>query len=161
MSAIRLLNGRAEAEHCARLMSSMDPWLTLGRTFDASLTMLLDPVREVYVRDAEGMIAGFIVVVVTGAFIGYIQTICVDRASQSRGTGTELIAFAEARIAKVSPAVFLCVSSFNPRARALYARLGYEYVGELKDYVAAGYSEHLMWKRSKPWNEFTPVSEPQ
>lgn len=77
-----------------------------------------------------------------------------DPAGQGKGTGRELIAFAEVRIAKVSPAVFMCVSSFNPRARALYERLGYEYVGELKAYVATGYSENLLWKRSKSWNEF-------
>lgn len=42
---------------------------------------------------------------------------------------------------------FLCVSSFNPRARALYERLGYELIGELKDFVIDGASELLMRKR--------------
>jgi len=152
---IRPLNGQAEAEHCARLMSSMDPWLTLGRTYDKCLATLLDPVREAYVFEADGAIKGLIIVVVTGAFIGYIQTIAVAPEAQSQGVGAKLIAFAEARIARVSPAVFLCVSSFNPRARALYERLGYEFVGELKDYVAAGYSEYVMWKHSGPLNQFS------
>jgi RimJ/RimL family protein N-acetyltransferase len=36
--------------------------------------------------------------------------------------------------------MFLCVSSFNPRARALYERSGYRFVGELPDYVVDGHS---------------------
>ncbi len=43
--------------------------------------------------------------------------------------------------------MFLCVSSFNGRARALYERHGYRTVGELADYVVDGLSEILMVKR--------------
>jgi ribosomal protein S18 acetylase RimI-like enzyme len=68
--------------------------------------------------------------------------------------GSELIAFAERRTAEVSPALFLCVSSFNERARALYERLGFRRVGELPDYVERGYSEILMCKQRQSWNEF-------
>jgi ribosomal protein S18 acetylase RimI-like enzyme len=39
------------------------------------------------------------------------------------------------------------VSSFNPRAQALYRRHGYQYVGEIADYVVAGHSELLFHKR--------------
>jgi len=42
------------------------------------------------------------------------------------------------------------VSSFNPRARALYERLGYEMIGELKDYLIEGASELLMRKTIGP-----------
>jgi RimJ/RimL family protein N-acetyltransferase len=34
--------------------------------------------------------------------------------------------------------LFLCVSSFNHRARALYERLGYAALAELEDYVIPG-----------------------
>jgi ribosomal protein S18 acetylase RimI-like enzyme len=43
--------------------------------------------------------------------------------------------------------LFLCVSSFNPRARALYERVGFRAVGELPDYFIEGASEILMCKR--------------
>jgi ribosomal protein S18 acetylase RimI-like enzyme len=43
--------------------------------------------------------------------------------------------------------IFLCVSSFNSRARSLYERCGYKVVGEFKDYVIEGASEILMHKR--------------
>jgi ribosomal protein S18 acetylase RimI-like enzyme len=42
------------------------------------------------------------------------------------------------------------VSSFNPRARELYERLGYEFIGELKDYLVRGHSELLMRKTIGP-----------
>ena len=35
------------------MMSSSEPWLTIGRTFDECLALLVDPTREVYVA-AEG-----------------------------------------------------------------------------------------------------------
>jgi len=64
--------------------------------------------------------------------------------------GRQLIAFAEERIFRESPNVFLCVSSFNSDARRLYERLGYELIGELRDYLVRGSSELLMRKTIGP-----------
>lgn len=50
--------------------------------------------------------------------------------------------------------MFLCVSDFNPRARALYERLGYELVGELPDFLVRGQAELLYRKTRGPWAEF-------
>jgi hypothetical protein len=74
------------------------------------------------------------------------------------GRGTEqglLLAFAEDRILRDSPNVFICVSSFNSRARALYERLGYVTVGELRDFFVRGYDEQLLRKTIGPLTEFT------
>lgn len=57
---------------------------------------------------------------------------------------------AEERILRDVPNVFVCVSSFNTEARRLYLRLGYEPVGELKDYIVAGHSELLLRKTTGP-----------
>lgn len=46
------------------------------------------------------------------------------------------------------PNVFLCVSSFNPDARRPYQRLGYEYIGELKDFIVTGHSE-LIYRKTR------------
>jgi ribosomal protein S18 acetylase RimI-like enzyme len=151
---IRLLDGPAEAALCARLMIATEPWITLGGTFERALAMLTDPAREVYVRVEGGQLQGFIALTLSGAFVGYIQAICVAAEARGQGVGSELLAFAERRIAPLAPTVFLCVSSFNHRARSLYERLGYEKVGELPDYVERGYSEILMWKRRMSRNEF-------
>src|SRR6185295_393094 len=98
-----------------------------------------------------------IILTMRGALVGFIQTVCVDAVTRGSGLGTRLVAFAEERIFRQTPNVFLCVSSFNPRARALYERLGYEVIGELKDYIIEGASEILMRKTLGP---FRPKSTP-
>lgn len=153
---IRPLADAAEAEACARLMADMDPWRTLGRDHAACLRLLRDPHAEVYVAEDDAGLAGGLVLSLVGALSGYVRTILVAPGRQGRGYGTRLMEFAERRIFRVSPNAFLCVSSFNPDARRLYERLGYEYVGELRDYLVRGHAELLYRKSLGPWNEFVP-----
>jgi [ribosomal protein S18]-alanine N-acetyltransferase len=141
---------------CARLMSTSEPWTTLGRDYEASLAILRDATREVYVAERGGEIAGFVIVCVTGAFVGYLQSVAVDPRFRGEGVGTDLIAFAEARIFDVTRNVFICVSSFNTRARALYERLGYTYVGTLTDYIVRGHDELVFRKTRGPLTETPP-----
>jgi ribosomal-protein-alanine N-acetyltransferase len=153
---IEPLQNDDDARACAAMMCATDPWLKLGRGFDACLGVVTDPTCETYVaREGDG-VRGFIIVNMHGAFVGYIRIVCVAANARGSGVGSELIAFAEERIFRDSPNVFLCVSSFNRRARALYERLGYEVVGELRDYIVHGVSETLMRKTIapiKPWHE--------
>jgi len=147
---IERLQNDDDARACAAMMCATDPWLTLGRIFDECLAAVADPTREVWVAREDGAVRGFIIINMRGAFIGYIQTVCVDAGARGSGLGSRLVAFAEERIFRDTPNVFLCVSSFNTRARALYERLGYEVIGELKDYIIAGASEILMRKTIGP-----------
>ncbi|HYF40630.1 MAG TPA: N-acetyltransferase, partial [Gemmatimonadales bacterium] len=87
-------------------------------------------------------------------FVGYIQTICVHPDQRGRGLGSRMLEFAERRILGEFPNIFMCVSSFNHRARRLYERLGYKVVGELTDYIVAGHSEILLRKSVAPLSEF-------
>jgi ribosomal protein S18 acetylase RimI-like enzyme len=149
--SVARLEAEADAEACARLMASSEPWLTLGRSYEASLSIIRDPNREVFVlRDSTGKLSGFLILCLTGAFVGYIQTICIDPHCRRQGLGTRLLAFAEQRILSRFPNVFMCVSSFNHEARRLYERLGYRVVGELSDYIVAGHSEILLRKTIGP-----------
>jgi len=161
-----------EARLCAAAMASSGPWLKLGRGFDACLQGLTDGSREVHVAvdgSVPGAVAGapgaetilgFIALNLHGAFVGYIQAICVMESERGRGVGSHLIAFAEERIFREWPNVFLCVSSFNDRAQALYERLGYERVGLFRDYIERGYDEILMRKTIAPLKEFRPAGDP-
>ena len=152
---VRPIAGEQEIRVCAEIMTTSEPWVTLGRTMEQAQRILGDrDVQETYVAVHDGAVVGFVILVVKGAFVGYIRTIAVHAAWRSRGLGRRLIWFAEERIFRDSPNVFLCVSSFNPRARALYERLGYEAVGELRDYVVRGHSEWLMRKTLGPYAEF-------
>jgi ribosomal-protein-alanine N-acetyltransferase len=148
--SIALLAGEAEAQACARMMAESEPWLTLGRTYQASLAVLQDPSREVYVARDENGLAGFLILCMTGAFVGYIQTVCIHPDRRGQGLGSKLVDFAEQRILAESPNVFMCVSSFNRDARRLYERLGYQVIGELTDYIVQGHSEILLRKSLGP-----------
>ena len=139
-----------DARACAAMMCATDPWLVLGRLYDDCLRVVTDPTCETYVAREDGTVRGFIIINMRGAFVGYIRTVCVAAEARGSGLGSQLVAFAEERIFRETPNVFLCVSSFNVRARALYERLGYEVAGELKDYIVRGASEILMRKTIGP-----------
>jgi ribosomal protein S18 acetylase RimI-like enzyme len=151
---IRAIAAGNEELECARIMATSEPWITLSRSFERALELIRDPGREVYVGVVDTEIAGFLVLNMSGAFVGYIQTVAVRSDLRGGGIGTRLIAFAERRIFRDSPNVFMCVSSFNSRARELYERLGYTLVGELPDYIVRGHSEFLLRKSIAPLNDF-------
>jgi len=151
---IRKLQDTAEAERCARVMSTSEPWITLRRSYSDSFKMLTDPSREIYLAVVRSQITGFMILNMKGAFVGYIQTVCIFPEWRNRGIGTTLIAFAEERIFQDTPNAFMCVSSFNQNAQRLYERLGYRVVGELKDYIVPGHSEILLRKTIAPLTEF-------
>ncbi|MEA2166149.1 MAG: [ribosomal protein S18]-alanine N-acetyltransferase [Thermoanaerobaculia bacterium] len=150
------LSGDAEARVCAEMMALSDPWLHFGRTFEQCLARVTNPSGEVWVARSNGVPQGFIILILQGAFVGYIQIVCVAAGARGIGLGSRLVAFAEERIFRDFPNVFLCVSSYNPRARALYERLGYKLIGELDDYLMRGESEFLMRKSVGPLIEFVP-----
>ena len=160
---IRRLTTDDEAHLCATLMSTSEPWISLGRGYGESLAIVKSPEREVYVafdRDLEGSIdaafRGFLVLTLRTPLGGYISVVAVAHDARSSGIGARLIAHAEARVFRELPNMFLCVSATNPRARALYERLGYEYVGTLKDLLVTGGDEHLMRKTIAPIREYRP-----
>ncbi len=159
--AIRAIgpSGSGEAEQCARMMAASEPWRTLGRTYQRSLDVVRQPDRDIWVAVDGAAVLGFIIVDHRGLLNGYIQTVCVDPGRRNAGVGSRLVAFAESRIFRESPNVFLCVSTFNPDALRLYQRLGYAVVGELADYLVAGHGEILMRKSRGPWSSFTPPAD--
>ena len=149
-TVIQPLGDETEAQACARLMAESEPWITLRRDFESALKLVTDRTKEVYVARVNGKPAGHVVVNMEGPFAGYIQALVVAPELRDRGIGARLVRFAEQRIFRDSANVFLCVSGFNTRAQEFYARLGYERIGELKNYVVAGQSEFLMRKTTGP-----------
>jgi ribosomal protein S18 acetylase RimI-like enzyme len=151
---IRPVQGTDELHACARLMADSEPWITLKRDYAASLDTLSVPSKELYVALIDDQIIGFTLLNMQGAFVGYIQSLCVALEWQGKGLGSILARFAEDRILRETPNVFITVSSFNPAARRLYERLGYQVIGELTDYIVPGHSEILMRKTIAPLSEF-------
>jgi ribosomal-protein-alanine N-acetyltransferase len=131
-------------------MAGSEPWITLRRSYEGSLKTIQHPSKEVYLALVDNEIKGFIILRLSCVFVGFIQTVAVSPEWRNRGIGSKLIKFAEDRIFKEFPNVFLCVSSFNHKAQDLYRRLGYEIVGELKDFIVRGHSEILLRKTKEP-----------
>lgn len=129
-------------------MASMDPWLTLGRGYDTCLARCQAPeLTTLLARDSAGAPLGFLLLHPTGCCgVPYIAAIATSQEARGRGIGTLLLNAAERWNPNVRH-IFLCVSSFNARARQLYERRGYRPVGELPGYVIPDASEILMHKR--------------
>ena len=143
-----------DALECAQLMAGTEPWITLGISAEFARAIVTDPARQLFlVRDGQG-VAGFIVLDMRGMLTGYIGVLCVRSDRRGEGLGSSLIAWAEDRMFKDSPNVFICVSSFNAGARRLYERLGFQVVGTLRDFVVRGHDELLLRKTRGTWSEF-------
>jgi [ribosomal protein S18]-alanine N-acetyltransferase len=139
----------ADHKWCAGMMAASDPWITLKRDVDACLAVLARPGTELFVaRDQTvGQLLGFILLGPFGlAGSPYISSIAVAPDARGCGLGAQLMTFAEKRFHDRQH-MFLLVSSFNRRAQQFYRRQGYEFIGELKDYIVPGHSELLFHKR--------------
>jgi ribosomal protein S18 acetylase RimI-like enzyme len=132
----------------AALMAASDPWITLKRGLDQCRAACSRPDLEMFVARDAGDPCGFALVHPRGvAGSPYLASIAVAPAWRSRGVGAALLASCERHAATTSRHFFLCVSSFNHRAREFYERHGYGRVGEFPDYIVDGASEILMHKR--------------
>ena len=145
-----IIQNDADKISAAILMSNSEPWITLKRNYNQSLTLINDPELEVHFVRFNNQFAGFSVIKMNGAFIGYIQSIVIAPKFRNLGIGAKFISYLENRIFTDHPNVFICASSFNPKAMKLYKELGYNVVGELKDYIIKGHSETLMRKSISP-----------
>ncbi|MCX6544537.1 MAG: N-acetyltransferase [Acidobacteria bacterium] len=140
-----------DREWAASLMAASEPWLTLRRPYDACLASCWHPLDELHIAEIDGGRCGFVLVRPQGiAGAPYVVSIAVADAFRSRGVGRAMIAFVAKRFATRARHLFLCVSSFNLRAKALYEREGFVQVGELPDFIIEGASERLMCRRLTP-----------
>src|SRR5581483_9964813 len=136
-------------EWCARLMVSIEPWITLQRDLDGCRSTLNRPGTELFVarnRDVHEPV-GFILLASHGfAASPYVACLAVSPAAQKHHVGSRILGFAEDLYRKRGH-LFLLVSSFNFKAQQFYLRHGYHPVGELPDYIVRGHSEFIFHKQ--------------
>ncbi|POY41396.1 N-acetyltransferase [Flavobacterium alvei] len=137
-------------DFCALMMAKSDPWITLEIDFNLCVQAFSGASKEVYVIRINSVIAGFVILQIDGTFKGYIQTICINENYRGKGLGKKLLTFCEERILKISPTIFICVSSFNTRALQLYTDFGFKIIGELPNFIKEGFTEILLWKTFGP-----------
>jgi ribosomal protein S18 acetylase RimI-like enzyme len=147
---IELTNDPMDFAYCAQMMTRTDPWITLEMDYDQCMPAFCGKEKEIYVAKIEDDIAGFVVLQIGGTFKGYIQTVCVGEDYRGKGIGRKLLQFCEERILKISPNLFICVSSFNTGAIHLYEEFGFKRVGELENFVKQGFTEILLRKTFGP-----------
>jgi ribosomal-protein-alanine N-acetyltransferase len=148
--SIKLTTDPEDFEVCALMMSVTDPWITLDMNYNQCLKAFEGSSKEIYVLRINKEITGFVILQTTGTFAGYIQTICISEDFRGKGYGKNLLEFCEKRILKISPNIFICVSSFNKGAIKLYYDFGFKLVGELDNFVKEGFTELLLRKSVGP-----------
>jgi ribosomal protein S18 acetylase RimI-like enzyme len=135
----------------AALMAASDPWITLGRGLDACLAACTSTQDVLEIAESGGERCGLVLVRPAGvAGAPYIVSIAVAPEFRSHGVGAALLGHVERAYRGRSRHLFLCVSSFNPRARRFYERHGFEAVGTLRAFLIEGADEILMHKRLAP-----------
>jgi ribosomal protein S18 acetylase RimI-like enzyme len=139
---------RGHIQACNAIAASSEPWKTLNERVDFLTYVKL---KQAYVCTVGNAISGFILFTPEPVFArgGYLRAIGVDPAMRRQGFGRKLLAFAESRMARRCPNIYLCVSSFNRRAQAFYKGLGYTRVGKLPGLIVPDASEYIFWKRLK------------
>lgn len=154
---IRLTKNENELDACAQLMSESEPFNTLQLTFEKCKSAVRGDYKDVFLAVEDNVFVGFVVLSYYGVLRGYIQTICIKPDYRNRGIGSKLLKFSEDKLRKEFANIFICVSSFNPKAQALYERLGFEKIGELKDHFIKGKDEYILRKQICSLNEFKPA----
>lgn len=78
----------------------------------------------------------------------YLALLGVKDSYRGMGVGHKLIAAYE-KTARALGArnIFICVSAFNPRARALYTSIGFHKLALIPDLICDGIHENLLMKR--------------
>jgi ribosomal protein S18 acetylase RimI-like enzyme len=157
----------ADIDACADIVAGDPLWRRYGmtraraaRAFRRALAVSRDGRRlrgpslggQIAIARHRGRVVGFVWFRLDGTFdhSGYVRWIAVARDSRARGIGRALMRYAEERIFRKGPNVFLMVSEFNRRAQGFYRRQGYTKVGAVDDYVASGITERLYRKTRGP-----------
>ena len=137
-----------ERDMAAHLLADSEPWITLRISLDQCRKNCNDPEYQLYIAYTDNKPSGIILIDSRGvAGSPYIKSIAVWPDYRGGGIGSALLSFAEDLFMGKARFIFICVSSFNQRARKLYEKLGYQAAAEFRDYIIDGASEILMQKR--------------
>ncbi|MBU2581244.1 MAG: GNAT family N-acetyltransferase [Alphaproteobacteria bacterium] len=146
------MGGLAEgdAEGLATCFGAIDPWVRYGTSADGLKTFIgqEEPGAARFVFRYRGERAGLAIVRADWLRGPYLQFLGLENGFQGRGIGTRFLDWLAADAAAAGHRhVWIMVSDFNTRARAFYARAGYQEIATVPDVVKDGFDEILLRKR--------------
>ena len=127
-------------------LAALDPWRTLGLSAAALARHLTrdDPSVARYVVRVEGEAAGAVALRDPWLRGPFLELLAVFEARQRSGLGREIVTWIAGTTRAAAPNLWVTVSSFNDRARAFYAALGFQEIAVLPGLIAPEYDEILL-----------------
>jgi len=137
---------RRDIPACNSITAVSEPWKTLDEGIDFARYI---KIKQAHVCINGENIGGFVIFTPEPVFArgGYLRAIGVAPSMRGNGIGRKLMSFAEKTTARLSPNLYLCVSSFNRQAQAFYKSLGYTRIGKIPDLILPGKSEYIYRKQ--------------
>lgn len=141
--------------HCVNILQNTMLGTVYFSDYKKTADLLLHALAQrglfVALKDQEECL-GFMYFMPKGVFgsYPYLHLIAVEEKYRNLGIGKQLIKYFEENSSGYSSTkYFLTVDDFNPQARMLYESLGYQCVGELKDFYKDGITSYIMMKATK------------
>ena len=138
------------ASKLGEVLAAIPPWSVIGFPAERLTRGLMreEPsVKRFEVLAADRGLAGLIVIQHPFLHGPYLQLLAVLPGFQGRTIGVRLLRWMEAEARKAETRqLWLCVSTFNERARAFYERFGFEAVAVL-DKLATGASDEVFMRK--------------
>jgi GNAT superfamily N-acetyltransferase len=136
----------------AGLVAATPLWQRYGvtvATATAALEGALSRAEALCVAEVGGRVGGLAWVQPLAGFgrSPYLKWLGVQPGGTSKGVGRALLRAAEDAARATRPELILLCSDFNRDGQRFYEREGYARVGALPDYVLAGVSELVYFKR--------------
>jgi ribosomal protein S18 acetylase RimI-like enzyme len=147
--ALRPLSAE-NARKLGEALSIIPPWSVIGYPAERLADWLQreQPTMRKFEVMAGVRLAGIIVIQEPFLYGPYLKLIAILPAFQGQGFGLRLLQWMESQARRQEARqLWLCVSTFNKRAREFYERLGFEPVAVLDKLASEASDELLMRKR--------------
>ena len=137
---------------CVNILQNTEMGTVYFSNYKKTVDLLLHALAQrglfVALKDDDDCL-GFMYFMPKGVFgsYPYLHIVVVKEEYRNLGIGKQLIKYFEENSSDYSSTkYFLTVDDFNPQARKLYESLGYQRVGELKDFYKNGITSYIMMK---------------
>jgi GNAT superfamily N-acetyltransferase len=137
------------AQPLAKAITAIEPWSVMNYPAEKLAALLANPDAGVsrYLVSLDGTEAGLVSVRSPWLKGPYLEILALLPHAQGLGIGASIMAWFEAAaLRRDARNLWVCVSAFNVRAEAFYARHGFAAAAVLPGLVADGYDEILMRK---------------